>query len=65
MISLALALRACLNGGSLGLNKEMKKEMKENGVIDLILQFNAPSISTSIFCIVCVSSTKPPSPYTK
>jgi hypothetical protein len=65
MISQALALRACLNGGSLGLNKEMKKEMKENGVIDLILQFNAPSISTSIFCIVCVSNTKPPSPYTK
>jgi hypothetical protein len=52
MISQALALRASLNGGSLGLNKEMKKEMKENGVIDLILQFKAPSISTSIFCIV-------------
>lgn len=61
MIWVALALRACLNGGSSSLNKEMKKRMKEKGVMDRILQFRAPKIRNSILSIVRVSKMIPPS----
>lgn len=63
MISRARALRACLNGGSLSLKKEIKKEMKEKGVIERIRHFSAPKIRYSIRSIVCASNMKPPSPW--
>ena len=48
MISVALALRACKNGGSLSLKREMKKGMKEKGVIERIRHLRAPKMRTSI-----------------
>ena len=62
-MSRALALRACHKGGSWSLNKEMKKGMKEKGVIERILHLRAPKISPSILPIVRVSNIIPPSPY--
>lgn len=59
------ALRASSNGGSLSLNKEMKKEMKEKGVTERIRHFKAPRTRISIRIIVSESKMKPPSPYSE
>lgn len=52
MISVALPLRACNSGGSLSLKREMKKGMKEKGVMERILHLRAPKMRTSILCTV-------------
>ena len=65
MISVTRALRASSNGGSLSLNREMKKEMKEKGVTERILHFKAPRIRVSIRIIVSESKINPPSPYSE
>lgn len=62
MISVALALRACSNGGSLSLKRERKKGTKEKGVIERILHFRAPKMRTSILCTVWGSKMKPSFP---
>lgn len=65
MISVALALRASNNGGSSSLDKEMKKETKEKGVIERILHWRTPKMINSILCIVCGSKIITPSNCTK
>lgn len=60
IISVALAFRACCNGRSLNLKKEMKKLMKEKAVIERILHLSSPSIKNSILFIVSISNIIPP-----
>lgn len=62
MISVALALRACNSGGSLSLKREIKKGMKEKGVMERILHLRAPKMRTSILCTVWGSKMNPSLP---
>lgn len=57
----ALSFSACVKGGSFSSNKDMKKQINEKGVTDLIRQFKASRIRSSILWIAGASKMNPSS----